>query len=132
MANIYGRQFNQTLQPIVVSIFARIAIGAAGAPTLTTGKAKGVKSIVRNSAGNYTITFGNSSATQQYVSLLSTLATFQNATAPAAPLMFVAADAVGSAGTITIQFTNLSQVATDPGNGEVIKLCVDLSNSTAP
>lgn len=53
MAN---RNFNrfQALEKEVKSIFADVAIGATGAPTLSRGL--GIASIVRDSAGTYTIT----------------------------------------------------------------------------
>lgn len=132
MANIYGRQFSLTMQPGVVTLFMRAAIGAAGAPTITVNKSYGIRSIARVSAGLYTVTLGNSSATQKYISLLQVTAVFLNATAPAAPLYFIPLDSINSAGSFRIQFTNLSQVATDPGSGEILKLVIDLSNSTAP
>lgn len=37
-----------------VKLWAVVAIGASGAPTLTRGK--GISSVVRNSAGKYTVT----------------------------------------------------------------------------
>lgn len=44
-----------TLENRVVHLYAKVTVGATGAPTLTSGN--GIASIARNSAGNYTITF---------------------------------------------------------------------------
>jgi len=53
-----NRRYNQfalALEPRVVTLYARVAIGASGAPTLNVAGSKGVASITRNSAGLYTV-----------------------------------------------------------------------------
>jgi hypothetical protein len=42
-----------------VSLFGKVAIGAVGAPTIDAPLSKGISSIVRNSAGLYTITLAD-------------------------------------------------------------------------
>lgn len=135
MANIYGRQFNLTIEPVQVSLFLRATIGAAGAPTLVTSKSKGIKSIAQTATGTYTITFGNSSAIQDYVKLFMVHSVFDttavgSAVAPVAPIAAVITDAV-TAGTVQVKFFDYAGVVGNPASGEVMMLRIDLGNSTA-
>jgi hypothetical protein len=100
----------------------KVAIGATGAPTLSRGK--GVASIVRNSAGNYTITLNDS-----YNALLNVIPQFVAASGPAAPLVSVVSESVDSAKTIVIQCADIAEAATDPANGETLLLTLSLANA---
>jgi hypothetical protein len=133
MANRYFSQFVWTLEKNPVVLLARVTIGASGAPTLDTTKSKGVKSITRTSAGLYVITFGvPSGATDTYNSLLFSDVRVLNSGGMAAPISFVKAQAVATAGTVTVQFLAIDNTtATDPGNGEELKFLFVLKNSTA-
>lgn len=135
MANIYGRQFGLTKEAIVVDLYARVTFGGTGAPTLVTASSKGFKSVTRNSQGLFTFVLGNSNQIDKYVRLLSVDVLndcIMNAAAPAAPLVYLSANAVaGSAGSFQLTFNNLSQAATDPATGEAIYVHIALANSTA-
>ena len=48
-------QFRLSLEKDIVDLYFKAAIGASGAPTLSAAASKGVASITRNSAGNYTV-----------------------------------------------------------------------------
>lgn len=55
-----AKNYEQNVQNLVklLTVFKmKVAIGAAGAPTLSAADSKGIVSIVRNSAGLYTVTF---------------------------------------------------------------------------
>ena len=114
----------------IVDVFADVTIGATGACTLVAKNSLGVKSITRNSAGNYTVVMA-----APHVRLLAVNPTFLS-TAPAAAVMSVSASAnvngstTASAPSITLQFQNGSGVATDPASGEEILLEIILANST--
>lgn len=56
MSNRIYTQFHLSLEKQPVMLWAKAAIGASGAPTLNVPASKGVASIVRDSAGLYTIT----------------------------------------------------------------------------
>jgi hypothetical protein len=56
MANRLLNQFLFSLEKKPVKLFATIAIGATGAPTVSASLSKGLASVVRNSAGKYTLT----------------------------------------------------------------------------
>jgi hypothetical protein len=127
MANRSFVRNTSTLEKAPVRLFARVTFGSSGAPTLDKAKSKGVKSISRTSAGLYVITLQDS-----YQRLLNMKHLFLNATAPAAPGMYLVTDATStnSAPAVTVQF-NAAGTATDPGSGEEVRLTFELSNSTA-
>lgn len=133
--NRYLTQFRLQFEKRVVDVYAQVTFGASGAPTLNAVNSKGVKSISRVSAGRYLVTFGTNAQlpVDTYVKLLCVKNVFDTtatAAAPAAPGMFVAAQAL-NVGTITIQF-NAAGTATDPASGEVAYIDFCLGDSTAP
>jgi hypothetical protein len=128
MANRQFQQFQFTLEKFVVTLFGKATIGAAGAPTLSQVNSKGIKGIVRNSAGDYTITLQDS-----YYKLLDVKAVVQNASGiPASGVVGIKANAVTTApnGTLEVVFSN-GGAATDPASGDTIYFIVRLSNSGA-
>ena len=56
MANRTFQQFTLSLVPALVVLTGKVAIGASGAPTLTTGQLNGVASVTRTGTGAYTLT----------------------------------------------------------------------------
>lgn len=128
MASRWFNQFRLSLEKQVVDLWCNFTVGGIGAPTLVSAASKGIKSVVRNSAGKYTITLSDS-----YYGFLQADIKILNATAPAAPLNFVVSQAVTSSTTpvVVIQFTNTAGAATDPGSGESVFLKVSLKNSSA-
>lgn len=133
MASRVFTQHRNSLEKVVVDLFAEVSFGNTGAPTLVSGHNKGIASISRSSAGKYVITLAD-----QYVRLLAANAAFIVASGvPAAPLMFVVSDSSGaSSKQVTVQFNAASGTsgaleATDPASGEKVKLVLQLSNSTA-
>lgn len=132
MANRQFYQFRYSLVPMVTDIYASISFGAAGAPTLDTANSKGVVSVTRNSAGLYTFVFGTSSGRlDPYTKLLHARQVFQNATAPAAPGMYIVSDNSANPllASLQVQF-NSAGTATDPGSGEVLKMDFCFKNSS--
>jgi hypothetical protein len=107
----------------VTEILATVAFGATGAPTLSTSHGKGVKSVTRNSAGNYTFIFGNAASlfgdgVEAYSAILGVQAIFEeDSGAPDAPIVWIVSKDL-AAGSVTIQCASDASVATDPGNGE--------------
>lgn len=125
MANRWFNQFQGTLEKSVVTLFAEIAIGATGAPTLTRGK--GVASIVRDSAGTYTLTLQDS-----YPRLLGWRFGFLVDGDPAAPLVNPKTETVSSTKTVVFQCNAVDgTTATDPASGEKLFVELKLSNSGA-
>lgn len=136
MANRQFTQFQWSLEKNPAALWAKIAIGATGAPTLDAVNSKGIRSITRTSAGLYVVTLGLNGAnanTDIYNRIFFVKHKFLLASGtPAAPLMFVKAQAVATAGTVTIQFTAVNGTsATDPASGEELWLEFALKTSNA-
>lgn len=126
MANRQFTQFSYQMEKAVVNLFAQVAIGASGAPTMNAAKSKGVKSIARNGAGDYTLTLQDS-----YYALLGFDLSFVVATVPASPNVSIKTDSVTSVPGSIRFICSTGGVATDPASGEIMKICVRLSNSGA-
>lgn len=121
MANRRLFQFRYSYERDVVEVMARITIGAAGAPTIS--EAKGVLSVVRNSAGNYTIRL-----VDNFNQLLESSSMLISPSAPAAPIMHLVSNSVSSATVpgVVLQCRDVANAAADPASGETIllRLCV--------
>lgn len=139
MAQRLYQQFPKSLIKEVVSIYAKIPIGATGAVgTLSASANMGIKSVSRTSAGLYVITLGDSasSSTDLYNSLLSVQAMILFNGISAVRTINVKAEAVASAGTITIQCSGptdastTTPIATDPDNGSILYLEIKVKNSS--
>lgn len=130
MANRQFTNQQYTMEKAVVSVFAKVTFGSSGAPTLVTANSKAVKSIARNSAGDYTVTFGGPQGVDTYYKLLQINHRFVNTTAPASPSMWLKADSTSSAGTCEVVF-NSAGTATDPASGEAVLLEFVFGNSSA-
>ena len=120
MAN---RNFNrkQALEKEVKSLFAKVSIGATGAPTLVSPV--GIASISRTSAGLYRITLQDKYASLKSVSVMQIVSSPQD-------LHFqVKAEDVASAKTVDI-ICLTGTTATDPSNGSTLHIQIDLKNTT--
>lgn len=134
MANRMFTQFIGSLLKAPVFLFGRFTVGAAGAPTLDAVNSKGIRSITRNSAGNYTIVLGSAIAVDVYPRLVGFKATIIKATAATAPFVQMISQQVTNitSPSFIIQFyAPDGTTATDPANGEEVRFEVNLSNSTA-
>lgn len=120
MAN---RNFNrkQALEKEVKELFAEVAIGASGAPTLTKGL--GISGIVRNGAGDYTLTLEDG-----FVRLMDFQASHEAASAEDITFQLSAQD-VTTAKTVSF-FTKTAATETDPSDGSTLRIKLELKNST--
>lgn len=120
MAN---RNFNrrQALEKEVKDIYARASIGASGAPTLSSKV--GVASLVRNGAGDYTITLDD-----KYSALKWFDVKVIDSTAADLTIQIAAEDVDGAK---TIQFLCLEAgVETDPADGAELLIKAELKNTS--
>lgn len=109
-------QFRYSYERDLSDIMLKVSIGASGAPTIVNGK--GVTSIVRNSAGNYSITLKD-----MHNVLMSTQTSFNSgASAPAAPLVNVQSETVNSTKIVRIQCRDIAAAAADPASGEIMMI----------
>jgi hypothetical protein len=130
-------QFKLSLEKKVVSIYAKVAFGASGAPTLSPVNSKGIVSVTRNGAGDYTFVFGTKAGMlDTYVKLLAVRHIYDTSgpgAAPAAPGLYVKSNQVNVAGTCSLRLQlNAAGTATDPANGEIGYFEFVLGDSTAP
>lgn len=124
MANRMFNQFQGALEKNVVDLFAEVSFGAAGAPTLVRGK--GIASIAVGATGVYTVTLQDT-----YQRVLSSSALWKQATAPAAPVVHLAADdSANATPTLTLN-TRSGATLTAPASGDTLLLSIRLSNSSA-
>lgn len=121
-----SRNFNrkQALEKEVKEIYAKVAIGASGAPTLSAADSLGVASITRTSAGLYQLTLQD-----KYVSLKHMDVKIATPTAE---------DIVSNPVSETVSTTKLinfrcttAGVATDPASGDTFYIAMQLKNTTA-
>lgn len=101
--NFYRKQ---SLQREVKQLFAKISIGATGAPTLVSGEAsQGVASVARNSAGNYTLTLQD-----KYAALLNAQVSLLGASHQGLVPQIIAED-VDGAKTLQFEFASGAEPA---------------------
>ena len=119
MAN---RNFNdmQALEKEVKKLYAEIAIGASGAPTLTAGL--GISSVSRNAAGDYTLTLADN-----YDKLLGFNGIIEDTSAEDITFQ-IDTEAVAS-GTIDF-YTKTADTATDPSDGSSLWVEVTVRNTS--
>ena len=121
----------QAVDQAVTHVFAKVAIGATGAATLSAADSVGVNKIVRDGAGRYTVTFGDSArdTTDKYNKLLSFHGAVIQTGNTATDLTFQIETDGASSG--TVQFNTLAAaVETDPANGQALLLHFMLKNSS--
>ena len=119
-----GSLFNKAYAKEVdlVKLYAYVDIGGTGAPTLNTAKSKGIASIVRNGAGDYTITLSDVYNAHMFTNLMLLDATSRDLT-----FQLLAADASAK----TIQFVvHAAASATDPTSGDVVLAEITMKRSS--
>jgi hypothetical protein len=128
MANRRTYQFVGNNVAGVTRVFAKVTIGASGAPTLVTSGVNGnngyITSITRNSAGDYTLAL-----TDAYNGLLGFKALTINSTGiSASPNVGIKSNAVT---TKSLEFVcSTGGVATDPASGDILLIEIVLKNSS--
>ena len=123
MASSRRFQFTYSYERDLVRLPLKISIGSSGAPTISNGK--GLVSITRNSAGNYTLQLKDMFNVLMHVGM-----SIQSSSAPAAPIMHVVSETVNSTKTIVIQCRDAAGVATDPASGEKLMIEVVARNAS--
>ena len=120
MAN---RNFNryQALEKEVKTLYADVAIGASGAPTVT--KALGITSVERDATGRYTVTLDD-----KYTRLMAASAQTLASTTEDLAWHLTAEDVAGAK---TVEFVaHTAGTDTDPSNGARILFKMELKNSS--
>lgn len=120
-----SRNFNrkQALEKEVKEIYAKITIGALGAPTLVVAHSQGVASISRTSAGLYVLTLQD-----KYVRLVHGHVSIITPSAEDIKANIVS-DTVSTTKTVTFRCVAVG-TATDPASGDTVSVALQLKNST--
>lgn len=121
MAN---RRFNryQALEKEVKTLFADVAIGASGAPTLNSGL--GIASVTRDSAGVYDVVLEDRYSSLLHVSVMQLEATAEDLT------FQVESESVNAASkTVKIQ-CKAADTETDPSDGSRLLIKIELKNTS--
>lgn len=121
----YRSQFSYSFagQPVVLR--AKVLFDSSGDASIVSGTGMGIESIAHNSDGDYTISLSNS-----FAALLDVRAIMDaGSSAPAAPIMSLSDDSVDTS-ELSIALRDLSGVLTDPADGEVMYLCIELNRSS--
>lgn len=127
MANRWFSQFYWSLLKYPVKLVAQVAIGAAGAPTLSAARSKGITSITRDAAGRYTLVLND-----KYQRLLNMNYSILLAAGTSTVFQCVVMVDSSNAATpsIQIQFNDAAGAAVDISNGSMLKLDFLMTNST--
>lgn len=128
MANRDFKNF-QAAEREVKRLYMKATIGGTGAPTLVAADSLGIKTIVRNGTGDYTITLGTPSGdTDKYNKLLWADGKLLDVDGEDIRVQ-VDTDTISSAGTMKI-LTIAAASATDPSNGSTLMMVFDVKNSS--
>lgn len=130
------------------TVNVKVSVGAAGAVTLDGPKSKGVASVTRNSAGNWTIQFGFSANgtlfADNYNRLVAVDAFYDttgvgvNAKKTAGYGADIVGNTIASNGQLVLQHTGptnsstTTPIAVDPAPNEVVYLSFTFADSDAP
>lgn len=125
-------RFLGCLEIDVISLFGNAAIGATGACTLDTTNSKGISTIVRNSAGKYTVTL--TEPVQKFLwadGIILDSAADDPTSAGVLVRIFSQAVTNTTTPTVVFQFYKASDgTAVDPASGAIFYFKMELRNSS--
>lgn len=111
----------QALEKEVKELYAKVAIGGTGAPTLTTGY--GITSISRTSQGLYHLVLDDQYASLKHVEVITLDSTARDHT------FQIKAEDVASAKTLDLFVLTAGSVA-DPASGSSLLIKIEVKNTT--
>ena len=128
----------QALDKEIKIVHGQFAVGGSGAPTLSASKSVGVKSITRNSAGDYSLVLGAVGGDSDlyshffgaYFDIQKSTAIGSTAGGPSFELK--GAPTVSTNGTVNFIALNSSGAAAEIGNGETVHFMIVVKNSSLP
>ena len=128
----------QALDKEIKIIHGQFAVGGSGAPTLSVSKSVGVKSVTRNSAGDYSVVLGVPSGdTDKYSHFFGGYFDIQKSTALGGTsggmaFQLKAAPTVSTDGTVNFIALDKDGAAAEIGSGETVHFMFVLKNSSLP
>ena len=126
----------QALDKEIKIVHGQFAVGGSGAPTLSASKSVGVKSITRNSAGDYSLVLGVPGGdTDNYSHFFGGYFDIQKSTAIGSTaggcaFQLKGAPTVSTDGTVNFIALNASGAAAEIGSGETVHFMFVLKNSS--
>lgn len=124
--NRWLNQFRYSLEKKMVDVYLKAAIGATGAITLDAPNSKGITSVVRNSAGKYTITFNDTFVAFFGLNKTITLA----AGSPGVFAVVVRSVDTKTAKQIVVEFLDAAGAAADIASGATLNLHFEFKDTT--
>jgi hypothetical protein len=126
MSNAQLFQFRYSKERDLVDLQFKVSVGASGAPTVVNGK--GLLSITRNSAGNYTLVLRD----RYFLFMDSHVMFISGSSAPAAPLVNLVSEQVNNASSpqVIMQCRDIAAAAADPASGEVMLIKIKCRNAS--
>ena len=128
----------QALDKDIKIIHGQFAVGASGAPTLSASKSVGVKSVTRNSAGDYSVVLGvPGGSSDLYSHFFGGYFDIQKSTALGGTTGGMAfqlkgAPTVSTNGTVNFIALDKDGAAAEIGSGETVHFMIVLKNSSLP
>jgi len=113
----------QSLAREAKHLYAKVSIGATGAPTLQTNDSIGVESVTRDSAGVYIITLDDKYNSLLFCDVMQLESTAEDLT------FQVESEAVATDKTIQLQ-CKAAATETDPSDGSTLLIRIDVKNSS--
>jgi hypothetical protein len=123
-------QFRLQLEHKVVDLFASVAIGSTGAPTLSAANSKGIASIARNAAGKYTITLQDVYQRLMHLNAAVQVASGVPSTGTNLQCVIRSDGSNSATPTVVIEFLNSAGVGAEIVSGATVLLKLSLKNST--
>ena len=116
----------------LVTLFCQITVGATGAVTSFTGAGHGIKSVTRNSAGQYTIALDDSWPRLKWcdVQILDSTASNPQSVATLARLFSQAVSSSTAPAVVIAGYNVATGAAADFNNGAVVMVKLEFQNST--
>ena len=122
IASYFKRDKVQVIEQGVTTLYCKLVVGATGAVTSFAGY--GISNLVRNAAGNYTITLD-----RKFKKLLNLNDTLIQAT-PQGLNATVENNNVASAGTIVLEFNTSAGVATELSSGTIALFAITVGDTS--
>ena len=128
----------QALDKEIKIIHGQFAVGGSGAPTLSASKSVGVKSVTRNSAGDYSVVLGvPGGSSDLYSHFFGGYFDIQKSTALGGTsggmaFQLKAAPTVSTNGTVNFIALDKDGAAAEIGSGETVHFMFVLKNSALP
>jgi hypothetical protein len=123
-------QFQLSLEKKVVSLWGKVAIGSTGAPTINAAQSQGIKSITRNSAGNYTVTLQNTYQRILFFDVAIVLASGAPVTSSGSQFILRSDSTNTEPPTFVIENVNNAGTAAELVSGTTVLFLVQLKNSS--